>query len=102
MAAATTEEKPAKKKKGPPPPEPIPGLGTPDGDTLREALKAFDAGDHAAVRRITRELIAKTEDAEIRKAAEALASRIAIDPIQVVVLAACAAVLFTIVYVWVL
>ncbi|MEZ4336708.1 MAG: hypothetical protein R3B82_08780 [Sandaracinaceae bacterium] len=102
MAAAATDEKPAKKKKGPPPPAPIPGLGTPDGDTLREAIHAFDAGDHAAVRRITRDLIAKTEDAEIRKAAEALAEKIAVDPIQIVVLAACAAVLFTIVYVWVL
>ena len=32
----------------------------------------------------------------------ALAEKIAVDPIQLVVLAACAAVLFTIVYVWVL
>ncbi len=100
MAAEKSETR--EKKKGPPPPKPIPGRGTPDGDRLREAHHAFDAGDHAAVRRITRALIEKTEDAEIRQAAEVLASRIAIDPIQVVVLAACAAVLFTIIWVWVL
>jgi hypothetical protein len=91
----------AKKKTEPTPPAPVPGRGTSDGDALRQALVAFDAGDHAAVRALTRRL-EKADDPAVREAAAKLAARIAIDPIQVVVLAACAAVLFTIVYVWVL
>ena len=88
-------------KKAPPEPKPIPGRGTPDGDTLREALKAFDAGDYAAVREITGRLT-KAEDAAVRDAAADLAARVAVDPIQIVVLAACAAVLGTIISLWVL
>lgn len=81
--------------------EPIPGLGTPGGDKLREALHAFEAGDYATVRARTTEL-AGAEDVDVRAAAADLQERIAVDPIQVVVLGACAAALGTIVYLWVL
>lgn len=80
--------------------EPLPGAGTPDGDKLREAMRAFEVGDYARVRARTREL-AGAGDPKVREAAAALASRIAIDPVQVVVILACAAVLVTIALVWV-
>ncbi len=80
---------------------PIPGRDTPLGDKLREALHAFDAGDYARTRTLTAEL-ADAEDAEVRDAALELRERISIDPVQVVVLSACTAVLAAIVYVWIL
>jgi hypothetical protein len=86
----------AKKQAAPPP-----GAGTPDGGKLREALRAFDVGDYARVRARTREL-ASAEDRKVREAAADLASRIAIDPVQIVVILACALVLGTIAYVWVI
>jgi len=79
----------------------IPGLGTPEGERLREALHAFDAGDYVQVRAITGALATSKDDA-IRDAASALAERIAIDPIQIVVLGSCAAALFAIIYIWIL
>lgn len=79
----------------------IPGDGTPEGDLLREALHAFDAGNYALVRARTRAL-ADAKDAGVRAAAADLESRIAVDPIQVVVVLACAAVLFAIIWHWVL
>lgn len=93
---ARRAESDAKKK-----PEPPPGAGTPEGDKLREALRAFDVGDYARVRARTKEL-ASAEDPKVREAAADLASRIAVDPVQVVVMLACAAVLVAIAYVWVL
>jgi len=83
------------------PQPPIPGLGTAAGDKLRSALHAFDAGDYVQVRALTNEL-AEGDDAEVRDAAIELRERISIDPVQIVVLSACAAVLATILYVWVL
>jgi len=94
MAKKKAEEKPVEA------PPPIPGRGTADGDTLREALHAFDAGDYVAVRELTGDL-AKSDDDEVRAAAEELAQRIGVDPVQVVVLLACVAVLLTIYWVWV-
>ena len=79
----------------------IPGQGTPEGELLREALHAFDAGNYVLVRARTRAL-AEAKDEAVRAAAADLASRIAVDPIQVVVVLACAAVLFAIVWHWVL
>jgi len=97
MLAAMAKKKAEKPVEAP---EPIPGRGTEDGDRLREALHAFDAGDYVAVREITGDL-AKSGDPEVRGAAERLAERIAVDPLQIVVLLACVAVLFTIYWVWV-
>ncbi|HHH28796.1 MAG TPA: hypothetical protein ENK57_10695 [Polyangiaceae bacterium] len=91
----------AQKPKSRPVIEPIPGPGTVDGGKLREALHAFDAGDYRTVRGLTGELMA-VDDEEIRAAAEDLRARIDVDPVQVVVLAACTAVLFAILYVWIL
>ncbi|HEY8431640.1 MAG TPA: hypothetical protein VIL20_24840 [Sandaracinaceae bacterium] len=108
--ASTAAEPPKKKKKkgsktkkgaAAREPVPLPGAGTPDGDKLREAMRAFEVGDYARVRARTREL-ASASDPKVREAAADLAERIAIDPVQVVVILACAAVLATIVYVWVL
>ena len=78
---------------------PIPGRGTPEGDQLRDALRAFDAGDYAAVRARTTGL-ADAEDPGVRDAATALREKVLVDAIQVVVLALCAAGVLAIVYVY--
>lgn len=80
---------------------PVPGAGTAEGETLRAALHAFDAGDYRTVGRLTAEL-SEAEDAAVREAALALRTRIGVDPVQIVALLACVAILFTIVYTWVL
>jgi hypothetical protein len=82
-------------------PDPLPGAGTPDGDKLRKAVRAFEVGDYALVRTLTDEL-GRCDEPAIRKSAAALRDRIGIDPIQIAVIAACALVLLTIVYVWVI
>ncbi|MEC7522018.1 MAG: hypothetical protein VYE22_19185 [Myxococcota bacterium] len=81
--------------------EPLPGAGTREGTKLREAVRAFEAGDFRKVRDRCRDL-ADAEDAEVRAAAEALRSRIDVDPVQVVVVLACFAVVAAIAYVWIL
>lgn len=100
---AATRTKPKKKKKRveDAKPAPLPGAGTPDGDKLREAFRAFDAGDYRHVRACLREL-ERAEDPAVRDAAAELLARISIDPVQVGVVLACAVVLATIAYVWVL
>ncbi len=100
------KKKKAKKKKGAEAEakeakKPIPGAGTAEGDKLREALRAFEVGDHARVRARARELESASDPA-VREAAAELAARISIDPVAVIVMLACAAVLATILYVWVL
>lgn len=82
------------------PPKPLPGGGTPDGEKLREAFRAFEVGDFARVRARTREL-EKAADPAVREAAAELAARVAVDPIAVVLMLACAAVLVSVAYVWV-
>lgn len=79
----------------------IPGAGTPDGERLREALRAFDVGDYRQVRTLTGELDRASEPA-VRQAAAALRARISVEPVQVMVMLACALVLGAIVYTWVL
>lgn len=80
---------------------PLPGAGTPDGAKLREAHVAFEAGDYARVREQTAELEARAEDPAVKDAARALRERVAVDPVQLVVLLACAAVVVGIVLRWV-
>lgn len=79
---------------------PLPGAGTPEGETLRKAMRALDAGDYALLRTLLGELD-RADDPAIRDAAADLRARIAIDPVQVVVIIACALVLTAIAYVWV-
>ena len=105
-APRVAKKKTAKKKKGAEAEakeakKPIPGAGTAEGDKLREALRAFEVGDHARVRARARELESASDPA-VREAAAELAARISIDPVAVIVMLACAAVLATILYVWVL
>jgi hypothetical protein len=88
-----TKEKPA--------PTRLPGAGTPDGDKLREAVRAFEVGDYARVRARVADL-KKAEDPAIRAVAEDLGARIDVDPLQIVVILICALVLAMIVYKWVL
>ncbi|HJL17144.1 MAG TPA: hypothetical protein RMH99_15870 [Sandaracinaceae bacterium LLY-WYZ-13_1] len=83
------------------PPPPLPGAGTRDGEKLREAFRAFEVGDYRRARSRVAELV-DAEDAEVREVALDLHERMSVDPVQVVVIVACAAVLFTIVYVWIL
>lgn len=80
--------------------KPLPGAGTPDGDKLRAAFRAFDVGDYARVRALLPEL-ERAEDPAIRDTAADLRARISIDPVQIVVVVACALVLVAIAYTWV-
>ncbi|MFK7985083.1 MAG: hypothetical protein AB8I08_03555 [Sandaracinaceae bacterium] len=79
----------------------LPGEGTPEGDRLRAAYRSFEVGDYGAVRAIARGL-EDTAGPEVASAAQALRKRVEIDPIQVVVLSCCAAVVVAIMYVWIL
>ncbi len=91
----------AKKKKKDEPAKPLPGAGTRDGDKLREAVRAFEVGDYTRVRARVREL-EQAEDADVRAFAIDLRTRISIDPVHVIIVAACALALVFITYHWVL
>lgn len=80
---------------------PLPGAGTPDGAKLREAHVAFEAGDYVRVRARAKELEERAEDPAIKDEARALRERVEVDPVQIVVLLACAAVVVGIVMRWV-
>jgi len=58
-------------------------------DDLREAEQAFERGDFASVRAITGKLTTSL-DADLRKRALALRSRVSIDPVAVVIVVLCA------------
>ncbi|MFW6050861.1 MAG: hypothetical protein ACODAU_06785 [Myxococcota bacterium] len=75
-------------------------MGEP-GDVLREAREALEVGDHRRVRALCRPLV-RAEDAEVRAEATALLRRVAVDPAQLAVLAACLAFFAAIVYVYAL
>lgn len=85
-----------------PPAEPAraPGEGTPEGDKLKDAHAAFDAGDYRRVRALCDEL-ARASDAEVVRAAVALRRRTEVDPVQIGVLVACLVFFAIIVYVYV-
>jgi len=80
---------------------PLPGAGTPDGDKLRDAHRAFEVGDYAQVRRTTRSL-ADASDPDVTKAASELRARTEVDPIQIGVLLGCLVLLVFLTYVYVL
>jgi hypothetical protein len=73
----------------------VPLDALPEGDEkerVRRAMRCFDAGDHAQVRALADALAGSSEPA-VRAAAEALRSRVRVDPVQLAVVGACALVL---------
>lgn len=82
-------------------PAPLPGEGTPDGDRLRQAHRAFEAGDYVLVRELCGAL-SGAEDTEVSAAAAALAKRTGVDPVQIGVLVACLVFFLVITYVYAL
>jgi hypothetical protein len=81
--------------------ETLPGAGTPEGEALREAVVAFEIGDYARVRALTAELV-RASDPAVADAAAALAHRVAVDPLQIAFLVACAVALAAIAWFYVL
>jgi hypothetical protein len=79
----------------------LPGAGTPEGDRLREANAAFEAGNYALVRSLTGAL-ESASDPKVVDAARDLARRIAVDPVQIAFLLLCLVALCAIAYVYVL
>ena len=80
----------------------LPGEGTPEGERLREAMRAFERGDYAAVRSITESLVsADGADPEVIGAAAELRARLDVDPMQLVVLGGCLIFFAWIVYTYV-
>jgi hypothetical protein len=68
---------------------------------LREAERAFEAGDYRRVRVLCDELIAKAPK-DVAEAARALRRRTEVDPVQVGVLAGCLVLFLVIAYIYVL
>jgi len=91
----------AKRKKSEPAPEALPGAGTPEGESLRDAAAAFEAGDYARVRRLSGSL-ASAGDPKVRDAAAELLRRVAVDPVQIGFLVLCLLALGAIAWVYVL
>jgi len=83
------------------PQAPLPGAGTPEGESLAKALAAFERGDYVEVRQLTEKLV-EAPDAEVAGFARDLLSRTQIDPVQVGVVLACLALFAYIVYTYVL
>jgi hypothetical protein len=67
------------------PTKPLPGAGTPEGDALARATRAFELGSYAEVRRLCGPL-RSSSSAEVADAANALLRRISVDPMQIAVL----------------
>jgi hypothetical protein len=86
---------PAEPTPAAPTPAPLPGEGTPEGDKLRDANAAFEAGNYALVRSLSREL-ASAQDPRVADAAADLVRRVSVDPVQIGFLLACLAALLTI------
>ncbi len=80
---------------------PLPGAGTPEGESLAKALAAFERGDYVEVRQLTEKLV-EAPDAEVAGFARDLLTRTQIDPVQVGVVLACLALFAYIVYTYVL
>jgi hypothetical protein len=81
--------------------EEVPGAGTPEGDSLREALAAFERGDYVGVREIAESLV-EAKDDEVANYARDLVNRTRVDPVQIGVVLACLALFAYIVYTYVL
>jgi hypothetical protein len=100
-APPAKRKKKRREKKEATPPEPLPGEGTPEGALLREMDAAFVAGNYARVRELHPQL-ARAGDPRIVDAANELARRVAVDPVQLGFLGLCAIAICYIFYVYVL
>lgn len=78
----------------------LPGVGTPDGETLRDARAAFEVGDYARARELAARL-ARSEDREIATAAEDILRRTGVDQVQIAFLVACALAILTIAWIYI-
>lgn len=78
----------------------LPGAGTPDGGTLRDARAAFEVGDYARVRELAARL-ARSEEREIATAADDLLRRTGVDQVQIAFLVACALAILTIAWIYI-
>ncbi len=81
-------------------PADLPGEGTPAGDKLRAAFRAFEAGDYVRVRELCDTLLGASKD--VADAARSLRRRTEVDPMQIAVIAACLVFFLVIAYVYVL
>ena len=106
-AAAAAPGARGKRKKDEKPPvwpepgAPVPGAGTPEGDALVEAWRAFEVGDYRRVRELCRGLREARRD-EVARAARDLDARTRVDLVQVAALCACLAFFLWIAYVYVI
>jgi hypothetical protein len=66
-------------------PKPPPGAGTPEGEALARAMRAFELGNFAEVRRLCRPLTSASST-EVAEVAKALLRRISVDPMQIAIL----------------
>ncbi len=79
---------------------PLPGAGTPDGETLVQAHRAFDAGDYKRLRALCDGLL-EAKDEDVARAARELRRRTEVDPVQIGVILACLVLFLVIAYVYV-
>lgn len=80
---------------------PPPGAGTPEGEQLALATRAFELGDYARVRQLCNGLREARQD-DVARAARELDARTRVDPVQIAVLCACLAFFLWIAYVYVI
>ena len=78
----------------------LPGVGTPDGDALRDARAAFEVGDYKHARELAARLT-RSEDREIAAAAEDVLRRTGVDQVQIAFLVACALAILTIAWIYI-
>lgn len=96
---ATKDAPAATQQDGAPAAEPAGEGGA--GKRLRAARRAFEAGDFRRLREMGREIEQAGEEEEKRAASELL-RRVQVDPVMVIALLVCAALFFSIAYVYVL
>jgi hypothetical protein len=75
----------------------LPGEGTPDGDTLRDAWAAFEVGDYKKARELAQK-IQKSEVDGVALAAADVMHRTGVDEVQIAFLTACALAILAIAY----
>ena len=100
-AMASETATPDRSESSGPDPAPLPGAGTPEGEALRKAHRAFELGDFRKVRELCAPL-SDAPDPSVASAAADLSRRVSVDPVQLAVLGLCLVVFSFIVYVYVL
>jgi hypothetical protein len=78
----------------------LPGEGTPDGDTLRDAWAAFEVGDYRKARELAQK-IQKSEVDGVALAAADVMHRTGVDEVQIAFLAACALAIIAIAWIYI-